>query len=215
MRGKHVSWSSTELAWVEKNRTLPRKEAHAAFCKKFKRTDISITAYNALCKRKGWKTGRNGRYQPGDVAYNKGKKMPYNENSAKTQFKKGRVPHNTKYLKHERVSKEGYTEISIDEENPHTGYGRRYVLKHRYLWQLKNGDVPEGMCLKNIDGNRLNTDPSNWELIPRAILPLLNGGYAARGINYEEAEPEVKPVVLSLAKLRHAQAVKIKEKEEE
>jgi hypothetical protein len=202
MRGigtKAIGWSVAELAWIEAHRTLRRKDAHAMFCAKFRQ--IKLGAYAALCKRKGWPTGRDGRIQKGNVPLNKGKKMPYNANSARTQFKKGQLPRNTKFLGHERVSKDGYVEISIDQENPHTGFERRYVLKHKYLWEQKNGPVPAGRCLKSLDGNRLNTDPSNWTLIQRALLPFMNGH---RGPNYDSAVPEVKPAILTLAKLKHA-----------
>lgn len=164
MRGigtKAIGWSAAELAWVEAHRTLLRKDAHAMFCAKFRQ--IKLGAYAALCKRNGWSTGRDGRIQKGNVPPNKGKKMPYNANSARTQFKKGQLPRNTKFLGHERLSKDGYVEISIDQENPHTGFERRYVLKHKYLWEKENGPVPSGMCLKSVDGSRSNTDPSKLD----------------------------------------------------
>ena len=201
MKGNAISYSQLELNWIEHNATAPRRQTHAEFCATFKRQDVSLTNYNALCKRKGWLTGRTGCYAKGSTPMNKGKKMPFNENSARTQFKKGNRPHNTKYLGHERVTLDGYVEISVGEENPHTGYERRYVLKHRYLWEQVNGPLVAGMCLKCLDGNRQNTDPENWEAIPRATLPYLNGH---RGLDYEAVEPEVRPTVLAFAKLKHA-----------
>lgn len=200
MKGRAIHYTDEELAWIEANKTMIRREAHAAFCKRFSRTDVSLTNYVALCKRKGWHTGRTGKYIKGQIPANKGKKMPYSPNSARTQFKKGQLPHNTKHLGHERVSKDGYVEISIDEPNPHTGYERRYVLKHRYLFEKANGPLEEGMCLKCLDGDKTNTDPSNWEAVPRALLPRLNGRF---GRGYEGASPEAKPVILATAKLEH------------
>jgi hypothetical protein len=199
-KGSWISYTAEELAWIEAHSILPRREAHALFCSAFGRDDVSADNYKALCSRKGWKTGRDGRLKPGNVPANKGKKMPFNANSARTRFQRGQLPHNTKYLGHERVSKDGYVEISVDETNPHTGYERRYVLKHKWLWEQANGPVPEGMCLKCLDGNRQNTDPDNWEPIPRAMLPLLNGRWS---IDYNDVEPEAKPAVLAIAKLKH------------
>jgi hypothetical protein len=196
-----IPYSRKELAWIEKNAIVPRRLLHELFCGRFNRMDVSIENFRGLCKRKGFKTGRDGRFTPGTIPPNKGKKMPYNANTASTQFKKGHLPHNTKYLGHERISREGYSEISVAETNPHTWFERRYVLKHKYLWEQKHGPVPQGMCLKALDGNRLNTDPANWELIPRAMLPLMNG---FRGPNYQAADPEIRPVILALTKLRHA-----------
>src|ERR1041385_8260519 len=101
-RGQCISYRAEELEWIEDNCVLSRREGHAAFCAKFGRTDVSLDNFKALCTRKGWKTGRDGRLQPGGESWNKGKRMPYNANSAKTRFKKGQLPHNTKYLGHER-----------------------------------------------------------------------------------------------------------------
>lgn len=201
MKGRSIKYDQVELDWIKTHCTLERRKSHARFCKKFARDDVSLQAFNALCKRNGWMTGRTGCYPKGNVPMNKGQKMPFNENSARTQFKSGNLPHNTKYLGHERVSKDGYVEISVDQRNPHTGFNRRYVLKHRYLWEQKNGRLPNGMVLKCLDGNKLNTDPSNWEPMPRATLPYLNGH---RGFDYEAAEPEVRPAILTVAKLKHA-----------
>lgn len=200
MKGRAISYSPEELAFIHGLREWPRSRAYDAFCQTFDRRDVSIGAFKGLCKRKGWLTGRTGCFVRGAVPANKGKKMPYNANSARTQFKAGQLPHNTRYLGHERVSKDGYVEISIAETNPHTGYERRYVLKHKHLWEQVNGPVPEGMFLKCLDSNRQNTDPSNWELMPRATLPYLTG---FRGIDYDAAEPDVKPAILAVARLKH------------
>jgi hypothetical protein len=206
MKGRRVTYSKEELLWLRENCQLPRKEALVKFCEKFNR-DVSFDNLKALYTRKGWKTGRTGCFEKGEQVWNKGKKMPFNPNSAKTQFKKGHKPLNAKYLGHERITKDGYVEISVTEKNPHTGAATRYVLKHKYLWEQKNGKVPKGMCLKCIDSNRQNTDPNNWEAIPRGALPFLNGH---RGHNYDNAPEELKPTILTLAKLKQAVSKKSK-----
>jgi hypothetical protein len=199
-KGRFIKYSVKELEWIRKHAKLPRRKAHELFRGKFGRHDIKVVHLNSLCKRKGWLTGRNGQFVPGQKSWNEGKKMPFNPNSARTQFKPGNLPHNTKYLGHERITKDGYIEISVNERNPHTGFERRYVLKHRHLWEKENGPVPKGMCLKALDGNRLNTDPDNWIVIPRGLLPQMNGN---NGPNYQTAEPELRPVILTLARLRY------------
>lgn len=201
MKGRPIAYSEEELAWIEARKTLPRRELHAAFCERFDRRDVKLGALNSLCKRNGWLTGRDGRLKPGNVPFNKGKAMPSHPNSTKTQFRKGGLPHNTKYLGHERLAREGYVEISIAETNPHTGYERRYVQKHRYLWEKLNGPVPDGHCLKFLDGDKTNTDPANWEAIPRALLPRLNGRF---GRGYDDAPAALKPLILATVKLEHA-----------
>lgn len=205
MSGHRIRYSPRELAWIQAHCTMPRRAAHAEFCRVFGRTDVSLDNYKALCNRRGWATGRTGCFAPGQAPHNKGKAMPFHPNSARTQFQPGNLPHNTKYLGHERVGPDGYVQISVAETNPHTGYERRYVLKHRYLWEQQHGPVPEGHMLKCLDGNRLNTDPSNWMLLSRRLLPFLNGH---RGPNYDQAPPAVKPVILMLAQLKSARFAK-------
>ena len=206
MKGRAIIYSDDEMAWLEENKTLIIGEYRAEFVRKFNRADVSAINLHSLRKRKGWKTGRTGCFEKGQEPHNKGVPCPEgtggrHPNARKTQFRKGNQPHNTQYLGHERVSKDGYVEISIDETNPHTGFERRYVLKHLYLWERKNGPVPEGMCLKAIDGNRQNTDPDNWVLIPRGVLPRLNGGKATRIMAYDTAPDDLKPALLTLARV--------------
>lgn len=127
--------------------------------------------------------------------------MPYHPNSARTRFKPGQRPHNTRKPGDEYVcAKDGYVYLCIPETNPHTGFEHRFVLKHKYLWGQANGPIPEGHCLKSRDGNRQNTDPSNWMCIPRSMLPRLSGRWT---LPYDQAPDELKPLVLATAKLKH------------
>lgn len=208
MKGQRIPYSAAEMAWLEENRMMVISDYHRAFSIAFKRDDVSAKNLHSLRKRKGWSTGRTGCFAKGIVPHNKGKSCPPGKggrhpNARKTQFKAGRLPHNTNYLGHERVSKDGYVEVSIDEQNPHTGYERRYVLKHVHEWEKANGPIPDGQCLKCLDGVRTNTDPSNWTLIPRGVLPRLNGGRATRVMAYDTAPDELKPALLTIARLEH------------
>lgn len=211
MKGRATAWSPAELAWIEANRHRPRAEAHVAFCARFDRADVNLSNYAALCKRKGWLTGRTGRFAKGEASWNKGQSMPFHPNSAATRFKPGGVPKNRKPLGDQRMAKDGYIEVKVELPNPYTGHRTRYIHKHRYLWEQANGPLPKGMALKCLDGNRLNTDPANWQAIPRALLPRLNGRF---GRNYDEAPPELKPVILAIAKLEHAARAKSGGKDE-
>ncbi|MCS3690889.1 HNH endonuclease [Bradyrhizobium elkanii] len=200
MKGHPIIYSAAELRWLKANRKLPISEYAQEFCRKFCR-DVAAKNLHALRKRNGWRTGRTGCFEKGLIPHNKGKPHPAGRSpgAAKNHFRKGNLPHNTNYLGHERVSKDGYVEISVDETNPHTGFERRYVLKHRWLWEKANGPVPAGYALK-CKGDRANTDPSNWELVSRALLPRLSGRY---GRGYDEAPNELKPTILAVTKLEY------------
>lgn len=201
MKGVRIDYTKAELRWLKAHCTLPIAEYHREFNARFGRR-VKAVNLHALRKRRGWKTGRTGCFEKGQIPHNAGKKCRAGEggrhpSARKTQFKKGNLPHNTHYLGHERVSKDGYVEISVDEPNPHTGFERRYVLKHRHLWEKEHGPVPAGMALK-CKGDKQNTDPSNWELIPRSLLPRLNGRF---GRGYDQASNELKPTIMAVAKL--------------
>ncbi|WP_375175535.1 HNH endonuclease [Pseudooceanicola sp.] len=200
MKGRAIKYSDEEMAWLEENRLMVISDYRRAFIDRFGREDVSEQHLHALRKRKGWKTGRTGCFQKGSVPHNKGK--PFNPpGSEKGRFKKGNLPHNTKYLGHERMTRDGYVEVSVAETNPHTGYERRYVQKHKHLWEKVNGPVPEGHRLKCLDGDKTNCDPSNWDAIPMALAPRLNGRF---GRGYDDAPAELKPTIMATAKLEHA-----------
>ncbi|PCI47170.1 MAG: HNH endonuclease [Alphaproteobacteria bacterium] len=211
MKGRNINWQPNELAWIETNRHMERPVAHKIFCKKFQRSDIKISAYTALCKRKGWLTGRTGRFVVGRPPANKGKKMPFSANSARTQFKKGHLGGKAKEKKKpigtERITKDGYLEIKIHNNLP---LQSRWRAVHLIRWEDTNSPIPDGHCLKCLDGDRSNTDPNNWTCIPRALLPRLAGRWA---VPYDAAPAELKPVILTVAKLNHAkhQATKTKD----
>jgi len=200
-KGRRRKYTKAEVKWLAKNCTLPISEYTAAFRAKFPSTEVTEQKLNAYRKNNGLKTGRTGCFPKGSVPANKGKKMPFNAASARTQFKKGQPSHNTRPLGHEYVSKkDGYTYICVDEVNPHTGFEHRFVPKHKWLWVKKNGPLPPHHVLKCLDGNRLNTDPANWEAVPQALLPRLAGRHA---VAYDTAPAELKPTLMALAKLKH------------
>lgn len=200
MKGRATPYSKEELAWIEQRKAMPRKELAALFNSTFNRA-VTDDAMKACCLRYGWKTGRTGRLEPGNVPPNKGKKgMPSHPNMVPTQFKKGQKPHTYKGAGHERIDKEGYVWIIIDETNPHTGAPTRPVAKHRWLWEQQHGPIPEDHSLKCRTNDKANCDPSNWMLIPKAMMPRLAGRWS---LGYDEAPDELKPAILTAAWLQH------------
>lgn len=205
-RGRLRSYTQAEMNWLEENRLLPISEYHQQFNEKFTR-QVSVKALHVLRKRYGWKTGRSGRFEKGHVSHNKGKTCPpgvggRHPNAQRTQFKNGQLPKNFKGAGHERIdTKDGYVVMIVDETNPWTGADTRPVHKHRYLWEQQHGPIPDGFVLKCIGEDKTNCDPSNWELVPRELLPRLNGRF---GMNYDHAAPEIKPTIMAVAKLKHA-----------
>ena len=203
MKGRAIKYSAEELAWIEAHKTMVRRQAHERFAAEFGRMDVSLQNYVALCKRRGWHTGRDGRFYAGQASWNKGKKVGLHPGSAATTFKKGSMNGAAraryKPIGTERISKDGYLERKIHDGQP---IQSRWRAVHVIRWEQQNGPVPDGHCLKCLDGDRTNTDPSNWECISRALLPRLNARWS--GVKYDDADPEVKPAIMAVAKLDQA-----------
>ena len=113
-------------------------------------------------------TGRTGRFKPGHVPFNKGKKGISYKGMEATQFKKGHKPWNYRPIGAERITtKDGYLEVKVADPNKWRG-------KHILIWEAANGPVPKGHVVIFGDGNKRNFDINNLLLISRAQLVRLN-----------------------------------------
>lgn len=217
MKGHPIRLSLYEEVFLEVRAAMPRRELHALFCETFGRDDVSEDALKQIMLRNGWKTGRSGCFVKGQEPHNKGKPHPAAKSPAcaRTQFKKGersgRAEALHKPIGAERVSKDGYLERKVHNGLPMQSRWRAVQL---IRWEERNGPLPEGHVLKCLSDDKANTDPSNWEAIPRALLPRLNGGRFKTRLAYAEAEPEVRPALLAIAKLEHAAREARKERAE-
>lgn len=143
------------------------------------------------------------RFQKGHVPANKGlrRKGWAPGRMGETQFRKGKGSHNWMPIGSTRlVDGYEYTKVSDVRNVPYTV---NWKATHILRWEAVHGPVPVGHALKCFDGNRLNTAPENWTLVPRGILPILSGGRSKR-MRYDEAPHELKPTLLAMAKLTYA-----------
>lgn len=209
MKGVYISYSAAERAWLRANRGMVISDYHREFCAQFGR-DVSADNLHALRKREGWRTGRTGCVEKGQAPAKKGTKCEpgkggLHPNARRTQFtpgeRRGVAVKLYKPIGTERVSKDGYLERKIHDGMP---LQSRWRAVHLIRWEAANGPLPKGSCLKCLDGNKGNTDPQNWEAIPRALLPRLAGGNRyKRTLAYDHAPPELRPSILAIAKLAH------------
>ncbi|HRH59169.1 MAG TPA: HNH endonuclease signature motif containing protein [Chitinophagaceae bacterium] len=92
------------------------------------------------------------------------------------QFIKGQLPHNT--------LRDGIISIRKDERGKEYAFIRtsqnKWVHLHRYNWEKENGPVPKGFILRFKDGDTLNPDVSNLQLITKAQHLFLNSIKAKR-----------------------------------
>jgi hypothetical protein len=211
------SYNRAEIAFLSKNRRMNRRQLHGLFVRKFGRDDVTFFNLNDLLHRKGWQGApiQTIEFSAAEIAFLRRRQamkradlhalfiqkfsradvtyFNIKEICRRHGLRTGR-DRNTKPLGSERVSKDGFLKIKIS----HVGgrfHHRSYVLKHRWLWERAYGPVPDGYKLKCRDGNKLNTDTSNWECVRNGVLRrLINRGY-------EAAPPELKPTIMAVAKL--------------
>lgn len=199
--GKSLILTPDQTEWLRANASLARTEVHSAFLATFPGSTVTADQIVAWRKRNKVSTGRTGRFVKGGTSHNKGRKGFVAPGSEKGWFRKGNIPHTARGVGHESVdAKDGYVWIIVAQTNKHTGAATSRVMKHRWLWEQLHGPVPEGHRLKCLDGNKLNTDPSNWEAIPHGLAPRLNSRF---GRGYDQAPDEMKPTIMATAKLEH------------
>lgn len=112
--------------------------------------------------------GRAHRFPPGNVPHSKGRKgWDAGGRSHETRFRKGRRPQNCAPIGAERICSDGFLQRKVTE----TGYSPRdWRGVHILNWEAVNGPLPAGHALVFRDGNRLNVDLANLELVTRAEL---------------------------------------------
>jgi len=113
----------------------------------------------------GTKSNQATQFKPGHIPVNKGKKMAAEVYTAvaPTMFKKGNKPHNTQPIGtiHVRADKTGrlYQYIKIKDSH--------WELLHRYVWTQANGEIPAGSVVIFLDGNFMNCELNNLQVISR------------------------------------------------
>lgn len=141
------------------------------------------------------KSGRSGQFERGHSAWNAGLHYTPGGRSKDTRFKPGQPPGNTLPVGIEVIDALGYRKRKVrnDAAPGESRFNWRFV--HVLVWEEHRGPVPEGYVLAFKDGNRLNCDIDNLELLTRAeILHLNRNGYS-------ELEPELREYMRAVARL--------------
>lgn len=101
------------------------------------------------------------RFKPGHTSANKGKKMSAKQYEAckATMFKPGDRPENRVPIGHETIRSDGYTYVKVAE--------KKWVFKHRLIWESHHGPLPAGYIIAFRDGNPNNFSIDNLEAITR------------------------------------------------
>lgn len=86
------------------------------------------------------------------------------------RFKKGHKPHNWVPIGSERITKDDYIQIKIQEGK----FQKNWRGKHLLVWEEINGPLPKGHAIIFGDGNKRNFDINNLICVSRKQLLKLN-----------------------------------------
>ena len=111
------------------------------------------------------------RFKKGSVPKNKGMRQTEYmsqksiDKTKGTRFQIGNKPHNTIPVGTEVVRADGYTYVKTENG---------IVPKHRLVWMKYNGEIPKGMRVAFIDGDKSNCSPENLHLLSPAQVASRN-----------------------------------------
>lgn len=162
---KQHKWTDEEkeyLASIVKGSTYEEitKQMNDKFEYNFSKEQIKGMMY-----RNKLTTGTVGYFKKGSTPWNKGLKGYMGAN--KTSFKKGTIPPQYRPVGSERITKDGYVEIKVEDPN-------KWELKHRVIWEQHNGEIPKGYAIIFADGDKSNLDIDNLLLVSRKQLLFMN-----------------------------------------
>lgn len=138
-------------------------------------TNLSWTSFRGFLSRYKLSNGVDTKFKKGHIPFNKGKKIEHiHPNSKKTQFKSGHKPKNWCPIGTERIDKEGYVYVKVNDL-PKVKKKVNWKQKSHIVWEQTHGKkIPQGSKIMYLDGNKQNLDPNNLELITYGESAALN-----------------------------------------
>ncbi len=133
------------------------------------RSERYLRGMLARVSRRLQESGKAHRFPQGHVPANKGLRRPgwAPGRMRETQFKKGQFPanHDPEFyvLSALRVSSDGYLDMRVSFDQGMLGWRGLHLV----LWEDAHGPLPRGHCLRFKDGDSLNVELENLELISR------------------------------------------------
>jgi hypothetical protein len=188
-------YTPKEIRFLESNVSgRSYAEVTALFNKRFG-LSMSASQIGNTLKNYGLTNGRDCRFYPGQVPFNKGRKgVP---SGKETQFKAGSLPWNYQPVGTERINVNGYAEVKIADPNV-------WKSKQILIWEAANGKVPDGNVIIFADGNKLNFAPDNLLMVSRAELAVMNH----LGLIYDDADSTKSGKTIADIKIRMSERKK-------
>lgn len=157
-------------------------------------SDLSRSQVKAFYSKHKLNSGLTGRFEKGHVPITPAHfKVWEDPRAMKNRFKKGHIPHNTKpvgtILKdYDKDKKHVYLKIKVSDSE--------WKQLHAYNWEQAYGPYDKSKyCILFKDGNTLNCDISNLELITRQEHVFFNHYKVPRKFNSSEEIETYKAIV--------------------
>lgn len=165
--GMHGRPKETYHNWTIREINILKKLAERVTTKEAARQlGVPHFSIKNACHRYGIKFERRNYFKKGMKPWNKGKRHDVGQ---QTRFKKGQLPHNTKF--------DGCIRVQPDKSGRSYKYIRlslgNWIPLHRHIWSLVHGDPGENI-IRFKDGNTMNCDIDNLMLISRGQNAVLN-----------------------------------------
>ena len=175
--GRNRKYKDEHIEFIKNNvKGITLKELTNSFNEKFN-MDVSESAIANIKNKYNLQSGLvGGQFVKGQVSFNKGKRwneyMSENgqKNSRRTTFKKGNIPANAREIGSERIDKNGYILIKVQDGHKN----KNWIRKHRHLYEQKYGKIPEGHKVIFADGNIRNFDLNNLIVVSDAEELIMN-----------------------------------------
>ncbi len=150
------AWTMDEIRFVKANLHLSDKELSSQL-------DRTPSSVQAMRKRQGIFKPSDGRFQKDIEPWNKGVSFNAGGRSHLTRFKKGNTPPNTRHdfaisIRRENGTPYQYIRLSLGN----------WMALHRWVWTLQYGEIPPGHVVRFKDGDTLNCDIENLEVLSLA-----------------------------------------------
>ena len=185
------------LEFVTENISGRSSDEMAAMVRERFGISFTVKQARAYIRNHGLASGYDTRFKKGHASFNKGLKQTefmspeQIENSKRTRFQTGHMPHNHLEVGTVVVTTDGYLARKIGEPS-------QWEMVHRRVWEDHNGPIPKGYCIIFLDGNPLNCDISNLQMVSLAENCRMNQSHM------RFSDPELTKIGIMVAKLSNA-----------
>jgi hypothetical protein len=162
---------------------------------------FTVSRLRSTLTRLNLANGRDCRFRPGQIPFNKGKKGYCAAGSEKGWFKPGGRSANQRPVGAERITVYGYVEVRI--RNPSGKKQKNWKPKQRLIWERAHGKIPRGRVVIFADGDKRNFALDNLLLVSRSELAVMNrGGLISPHGDMTRAGKTIADIKLQIAKLK-------------